>query len=344
MTGSQVVKKQNTTNPSGHASRRRSALRFTSGLVALLFCALGFSVWASAQRWFVYHIATPQLEMYGYSHRAYGLNCDILIAGDSTALADFVPAVIEEKTKLKTCDIAEVRANEDFVGTHFAIDDYLAHNRPPRFLVTAWTPGDLNLEHPPLISGFADAFAYGMQVRSRPWMLKAMLLRPMDSPQFIVWAGGSLARDTLQRLIHHRSAQSQIDERARRDDALGYYYVRIPPQTACASDHDVYKSSTHAQNAASIAEFRRHYSTAQTQVLFYVTPVANCDPHRDEYRSVSRDLGERPLQLLPISYFNQTDIHLTPEMAKLYSAGIAEEILQRIRSIPSATSAKGRPQ
>ena len=320
-------------------SKTRRAFLYASGLAAIM-ALLPFAIlWASAQPWFFFHIGMPQAEAYGYSHRAYGLNCDILIAGDSTALADLEPAVIEQRTGLKTCNVAEVRPIEDFVGTHYQIDDYLAHNRPPRFLVTAWSPNDLDLEHPPYQTGYPDAFAYAMQYRFGPFMWKAMLARPGSALSFIIWAGDSLTKDALQRMSSSYPAELRADDRLRRDAARGMYHMKGPPQTACVKDFPA-PPQTYARSAAGVAAFRRHYTTLQTQVMVYVTPVADCDVNIDRFRTISQGLGEKPFQLLPVSNFNQTNIHLTPEAGKLYSAQVARDILARMKSaLPSASGA-----
>ena len=313
-------------------TRSPRALRFASALILLLTFTLLLCLLATAQPWFFYHIPYPVLQSFGYSHRAYGLGCDVLLSGDSTGLADLVPAVIEQKTGLKSCNVGEVRSVEDFVGTHYTIDDYLSHNHPPRFLVTGWTPSDLDLEHPALLGDFPETFLYAMQYRGIGWTLKAMLLRPHAGTSFLIWAGRSLVEDTYRRLNGAYRGQALQDERARRDAARGMYFVAAPPQVACEPETLKFQHSTHEKNVASVAEFRRHYTTPQTQVMVYVTPVANCDAHIDDYLAVSKGLGERPLQLLPVSDFNQTNIHLTPQMAEIYSAQIAEDILARMKS------------
>jgi hypothetical protein len=277
MAGSLGDEKQGAAHTPEQMPRDNSAFWFASALVGLLVSAFGFSLWAMSQPWFFYHTGIPWDESYGYSHRAYGLNCDILISGDSTALADLVPAVIEDRTKLKTCNVGEVRGILDLVGTHYTIDDYLAHNRPPRFLVTGWAPDDLDLERAPFQNKFyaSDGFAYGVQYRSWSWVWKATLAHPSTALGSVLWAGTALTKDTAQWLTGTRSVQSNLDERARRDSASGMYYIMAPPQTHCIPGS--LAPSTNEKNAASIAGFRRHYTTPQTQVLVYVSPVADCD-------------------------------------------------------------------
>ena len=321
-----------------------SSFWFAAGLAAVLTLSLVAVLWASAQPWFFYHIASPVHESYGYSHFAYGYNCDVLIAGDSTSITDFASNLIEQRTKLKTCNVGEVRTNLDFAGTHYAIDDYLAHNRPPRFIVTGWTPAVLDLEHPPFLTTYADAFAYGMQFHRGPFMWKAMFSRPGPALTFVIWAGNSLVKDTVLRLTGRYSDQMRVDERARRDAGRGTHYLNVPAQTACVTETNHLPPTSNAKNLASAAEFRRHYTTAQTQVLIYVTPVADCDTHAEEYKVSARNFGERPLQFMPVSNFSQTNIHLLPESAKLYSTQVADDILAHMKSAKAAPVTGKEPQ
>ncbi len=327
------------------APASRKAFWFAAGLVAFQVFALAFSLWASAQPWFFYHAADPLLENFGYSHRAYGMRCDILISGDSTALADFVPSVIEQRTGLKTCNVSEMRSIQDFVGTHYTIDDYLAHNPAPRFIVTGWTPSDFNLEHPPLLSTQPDSYAYAMQNHRDVWLWKAMLARPKPALAFVTWAESALLEDTAERLFGLHGKQSKMDERARRSAMQGMYYVPAPAQTSCIDDRDLkFRPSTYEQNAASVAAFRRHYETPSTHVLIYATPVADCDGAFEQYAALTRGLTDKPLEHLPIDNFNLANIHLKPESAAIYSAAIADDILARMGTSSGTEQASEMPR
>lgn len=323
------------------APASRKAFWFAVTLVAFQVFALAFTLWATTQPWFFYHAADPLLENFGYSHRAYGMHCDILISGDSTALADFVPSVIEQRTGLKTCNVSEMRSIQDFVGTHYTIDDYLAHNPAPRFIVTGWTPSDFNLEHEPLLSTQPDSYAYAMQNHRDKWLWKAMLKKPKPALAFVTWAESAMLEDTAERLAGMHGQQSKMDERARRAEMHGMYYVPAPAQTSCIEDRDLkFRPSTYKQNAASVAAFRKHYETPSTQVLIYATPVADCDGVFDQFVTLTRGLTDKPLVQLPIDNFNLANIHLKPESAATYSAAIADDILARMRT----EQADGKPR
>ena len=225
-----------------------------------------------------------------------------------------MPSVIEQRTGLKTCNVSEMRSIQDFVGTHYTIDDYLAHNPPPRFLVTGWTPSDFNLEHPALLSTQPDSYAYALQYHRDKWLWKVMLDKPKPALAFVTWAESALLEDTAERLLDIHGKQSRMDERARRDAMQGMYSVPAPAQTSCIEGGDLkFRSATYEQNAAAVTEFRRHYATPSTQVLIYATPVADCDGAFKLYVSMTRGLTDRPLERLPIDNFNRTNIHLKPE-------------------------------
>ena len=78
----------------------------------------------------------------GYGLTLDHAQCDVIIYGDSSALTGVDPAVIEEHTGLKACNIAEYEGVFELYRLLIP-DEVLHRNEPPRFLVMAFCPWNL---------------------------------------------------------------------------------------------------------------------------------------------------------------------------------------------------------
>jgi hypothetical protein len=307
---------------------RRRAFRYVLALVLGQIAALAFCFWASMQPWFVYHAGTSGLRLQGFAQRAAGMACEVVIAGDSTGMAAVLPAEIQARTGLKTCNISEIRTVEDFVGTHLAIDAYLAHNPPPRFLVTAFGPSDFSLERAhPGSPPFPSDIEFAMRFDRGPWLWRYMVLHPHSTLQFLLWVENALISDGLFRSIGREKSLYTVDETARRDNAGGAWGVSKPAETACVGEPRFYPAFSREENAAGAMAFRKHYETERMHVLIDVTPVTDCDPRLPEYVQLTREIPDNVLDVWPVENFNDADIHLAPEGAKKFSDEVAAQIL-----------------
>ena len=78
----------------------------------------------------------------GYGATLYGVDCQVVVSGDSSAMVGVDPGLIRRRTGLNTCNIGEFEGMTILNGT-MVVDRYLAQNAKPRFLVFRYTPEDL---------------------------------------------------------------------------------------------------------------------------------------------------------------------------------------------------------
>ena len=306
-------------------SRGGSSFWFCVCFVGVEILCLVVSFWAATQPWFMKHYDSYAVRMFGYGHRAINVNCDVLLYGDSTALADLVPSVIEKKTGLKACNIAEVRAIGDFVGLSYPVDDYLTHNAPPKYLVSAWTPGNFYLNHPPMMTLSPEGYAYALPYDHEPWVWKGFLREPAHAINFLAWVQSGLIAELRDKLTH--SASKWNAEASRRDAQAGMWAVPNPPEQACSGGEFKSVSSTHEQNAEGVKEFRSRFEAKGIHVIVDVTPIANCVPDLQTDIAITRGLSDNSFQALPIQNFNDQDIHLSSDAATRFSEQAADQIV-----------------
>ena len=127
------------------ASRRRFYLYLLPILLfPVLLIATAFFVVPTD--WFQQRADSTYLVNFGYATRLSGQDCPVLIYGDSTAMVGVDPRVITARTGLHACNIAEFEGMTLVTHT-LLVDEFLAHNPRPRFLVFLYTPEDLSLPY-----------------------------------------------------------------------------------------------------------------------------------------------------------------------------------------------------
>ena len=116
---------------------------YVAALVLFPFALILFTFWWVTTDSYLRHIPYPYIVDTGYGSKLQHADCDIVIDGDSTALVGVLPRIIEQRTGLKTCNISEV-AGIKLVNGMMVLDDYLAHNRRPQYLVFVFAPENFN--------------------------------------------------------------------------------------------------------------------------------------------------------------------------------------------------------
>lgn len=302
-------------------------------VVPLLASCTG--VWVLTRPGFYRQVPDAAFGVLGYGAESKGLNCDVVLFGDSTALADFSPAVIEERTGLTACNVSEIRSASDFAGVNQTLDLYLKHNRAPRFIVTGWTPDALDIGHGhiPMANGVVITFAH--HYMNGTWLRDVMLRNPADFLRYATWSDNRLFLYAAQHSVnifrrnkHMDSAEDQA--RQQRVQQKGQWATSDPPQTTCEIE-PLGDPWTKEHASAGIAAFRRRYTTDKTTVLVYVTPVANCDPNLAHFREMSQGLTDNVMQAWAVDSFNLRDVHLTPEGAKRFTNQVADDLVHRMQ-------------
>ena len=73
--------------------------------------------------------------------------------------------------------------------------------------------------------------------------------------------------------------------------------------------------------------------------MINIAPVPDCDISYDMYNRLSAGLHDNAFERLPISYFNQGDVHFSPEGSRYISIEAAQEILAAERKQDAARQA-----
>jgi hypothetical protein len=313
------------------------ALSFCLSFVAMQVSILALCSWGATKEWFMYHDANPSLLAYGYAHHLHATRCDILVTGDSTARAAFVPSVIAAGTGLTTCNISEVRPIGDLVGTEEPLDAYLANNPPPRLVIVGLTPTNFYLQHPRGMDAVPYAIEYALQFDRGPWLWEEMLRHPSATAEWATWAEQAILKDLLDRVRGKKTAKWRTDPGALRAAQGGVWAMSLPAQRACEFPRGSLPTSTYEQNAWGASEFRKKYQSTQMSVLIYATPVAACDPNLARGQKLIRGLSDNRLEIRPVTDFNDQNVHLTPEAAKQFSAEVAGQIVDWMSHIQTAS-------
>jgi hypothetical protein len=150
----------------------------------------------------------------------------------------------------------------------------------------------------------------------------------------MAWAENGLINGTLRRAavtLHLTAMPDASDlQRVERSAQEGMWATKYPAQTQC-SQEPLGPPWNHEQAAAGLAAFRQKYGAGGTRVLVYATPIASCDAYLSLQQSRVPGLADVPLQVLPVGDFNLRDVHLNRPAAEVFSEGVADDLLARIR-------------
>ena len=118
----------------------------------------------------------------------------------------------------------------------------------------------------------------------------------------------------------------------RRDRAAarGLWQFPLPAETHCLRNNTFTTPASVQRNPESVEEFRRRYTTPETQVIIDVTPVPDCDSFAQIYRERTEGLHDNAFQTVPVRFFNEGDVHMNQLGSTYYSNEVAEQILERM--------------
>ncbi len=292
---------------------RRGGLRLyaTALLLAPFVLIVGTTFWMSTTA-YRNHSVYRHLVDTGYGMRLRGANCDVVVYGDSSALVGVVPSVIEEKTKLKTCNIAEIAGVQRFGGM-MVPDTYVEHNARPRYMVFLYVPENMTEASRWLEVAPFEGILFRLQNRPDAAFWKAMA----KNPDMFISALEAGFRIGVQGLFVHPAHM--------RDTQQGRLQEPGPDLTQCSPPIAV-----RSPDAAWLAYLRQRYSVGGTRVLIDVTPEPPCDSTRAFYDAkFTPGLLDTKLGTLPLTmYANTGRLHVNDTGAEAISDMIAEQIVQ----------------
>ncbi len=251
----------------------------------------------------------------GYGMRLHDAGCEVLVYGDSTALVDVDPGVIQARTGLKTCNIAEVAGVQRLNGL-IVPDTYLRNNPRPRYMVFLYVPENLTeASRWEEVSTFEGIF-FRMQTKPDWPFWKSMIRNPnelMVDLELGFRTGFTWLLSRQPTKVHVRElSQGRVPEPGE-------------PLTHCSAE-----LARRAPDAAWIQHLRQTYGVGGTHVLVDVTPEPPCDTTRSFYEArLLPGMVDNGLGTLPIGMYTATGrLHTTDAGAAVLSGRIADQILQ----------------
>jgi hypothetical protein len=300
------------------AAQRGRLRLYVAAMVLFPFVAVIFTLWWMTTGSYLRHAQYAYFVGTGYGSKLHGADCQVVVDGDSTALVGVLPRVIEQRTGLKTCNIAEV-AGVKVVNGMMVLDDYLAHNRRPRFLLFLYAPE--NLTPPAEWTTVADFEGVFYRLRFHPdaafWRLA------LREPNVILTDAELGLRTGLQWLPKRPLPAEVGQERERTGGRVGE-----PGEALQRCPGDV---PERAPDGAWLAGLRKKYGVGGTQVLIDAMPEPPCDPSLGFYRARLKGVIDNTLHTLPIGDYNASGrLHTTDAGAVELSGRLAEQIAQRM--------------
>lgn len=297
---------------------------YVAGLGLLLVAACAVALKLAEAEWFLRHDGDPGMRTIGYSRRVGSPNCEIVLWGDSSALTGLSPAVFERVTGLSACNLSESGNVQDVTGSDSALQEYLRHNRPPRFLVSMWTPSLFRPNRAPGQHFYPEGVTYALQYENDFATWRMLAGKVTWLPRYAGWVLNSVVDDTLDRA---QGTESHFDARADREQKKGWFPFPRPAETGCVRDRLHITADTIQSWGQDVAAFRRKYATPETQVLVNMSDVPVCDKLYDTYAERAKGLYDNRFERLPIRYYNEGDVHYSPEGAEYVSTQAALQVL-----------------
>lgn len=304
-----------------------SARAMTYCCVLLLLPVLGIplGVMLGSSDFFLRHGASVWVRSNDAVFDMQGRNCEVVIFGDSTAMTGVDPALVTERTGLRTCNIAVTNAVLA-VTDNMTLDHYLAHNARPRAIVVQLSPDGFLQQNQSWRStiypeGLLEQLRHGASSESR----KMLLSHPQETIAFAGYAAGFTAYDGIkQAWFHLTGLRPEEDTIVVRN---GFFTPPAPARTHCDPVASV-SDPTHGAFARSIVQhYREHFAGQADAVMVDVAPIPSCDDNLSAFRAELNGVTSNPMLALPISLFND-ERHFTSVGSTIVSRMVADELNQ----------------
>lgn len=307
----------------------RWALKLYVAVLALFpFALVIFAFWWMTSDMYLRHMPYAYLVDTGYGSTLHGADCQVVIDGDSTALVGVMPKVIEQRTGLKTCNIAEV-AGIKLVNGMMVLDDYLAQNRPPRYLVFLFAPENLTPPQEWTSVGNFEGWFYRIRFHRDAGFWHMAL----HEPNVLVTVVELGFRNGAQWLFKRPLPSELAHER---ELTGGRAAEPGAPLKSCAGDTIV-----RAPDKTWLSQLRHTYGVHGTQVLVDVTPMPTCDVGLEFYRAHLPGVVDNTVDTLPVGDFNSSGrLHMTDDGATELSKRVADQIAARLQTTPSSPASQ----
>ncbi len=298
------------------AAARWQLRAYVAAVVLTPLVLVAGTTWWMSTGAYLRHIPYIYLADAGYGLQLHDAGCQVVVYGDSTALVGVSPSVIEQRTGLKTCNLAEVAGVQRINGL-LVLEGYLRHNPRPRFLVFLYAPE--NLSDP---AGWSEVSTFeGVFLRLQTRPDAAFWAEMLRHPTELTGSAELGFRTGVQWWLMPPVSQERLQLRFRQQ---GQVLMPGAAMTACPAD-----VVRRAPQAAWLQRLRARYGVGGTTVLIDVTPEPPCDPSRPFYAAALRPgMLDDTLGTLPLAMYTDTGrLHTNEAGAEAISAAIAAQLL-----------------
>lgn len=282
---------------------------------------LAFILFLSGTEWFSRHDNYPALRNVGYGVRLRGADCEIVLYGDSSALTGLDPQIISSRTGLTACNVSEGLTIQEVVGSDAPLRNYLRHNKPPRVILGMWSYTSLRPDIPPLSEYTTEGMVYAARYSSWPRLL---FRRPEWGLRFAGWAIENLAHGVYAAVL--KAPDRHPDAQKVRERRGGIFPYPLNPEVTCVRNGLQEGEERIRAWPDSVAAFRARYTSPQTAVIVDISPIPSCNKFLNVYRTRNEGLHDNRLMAVPIAYFNEGDVHFSPEGSRALSEHVADQI------------------
>lgn len=276
--------------------------------------------------------ANLDLANVGYGLQLQNADCDVLIYGDSSALTGVDPAIIQQKTGLPACNLAEFFGVTMINGLTI-LDRYFEKNPPPKYLIFIWAPEDLNSGKPWGVASRYEGIVEYVRLHSPLEDLRFLAAHPEDAFNF--------ATTTLHNVLLERRPHVKDDSELHvRNYHKGFFPMAGFGVMKTCDPLDVRQIEP---NAEYLRALRAHYQYPGMHVFVDVVPVPNCEPTYDYYLTKLSGLVDNKFERWPVDMFAPIGrLHFTVPGAEQLSSEIAGQITQQITPLIGSKSASVR--
>ena len=247
-------------------------------------------------------------------------NCDVVIAGDSSGMIGVDPHVIQARTGWTTCNLGLPYVGTALAGTR-VLDDYLAHNRPPRFIVFHLSNNHLRRPELDEDNGIVDGWLMVDEHFPFGEKLRIFASHPLDSLRFVsaVWKE-FLATTPLLR--PDWSGAAEREDMARQRAERGW----LPQAGTAAEVVCVWQDRDIHADRGYLDMLIERYSHGATRAIIWANPARDCDQHLADYRHNAQQLGLQPTPIYNRALFADA-FHLNNDGAARNADALATYLL-----------------
>jgi hypothetical protein len=310
-------------------STRLRFLLYLAPFVVLPIVLVLAAIFIVPTEWFALHSRDPFLVTLGYGADLRNIDCQVLIYGDSTAMIGINPKMIQERTGLHTCNIAETEGMTMLNGT-MVLDLFLKHNPRPRYLVFMYAPEGFDPESQrknPTVTTF-EAVTFRFRQPDKLGSFFALMKHPED---VFTWAEHGLR----WAITGARSKPLPEETKQLRAQTQGQSELHDPTLQNCA-----YGRHNNPPDKAWVESLRSKYGSDGTTVLIDSVLLPSCDPDVEYFREQLGGVIDNRIDTLPPQDFYQGGRHVNSHGSVPLSTMVADQILDRLHDAPGAERSK----